>query len=311
MTVLPSDHRAATASPPAPPTSTPAAAEPLVAHPGAARTARVMSWVLVALLAGTAAAGLWVPDLYQDPVVVAAQSRGADLISLLVVPLLAWSTWAAGRDSALGTLTWLSALTYLVYAMPFMVFGAAFNDAFVAHMAVFALALYGLVLALVSLDAHAVAARFAPRTPARWVAALLLLLALMMIGLWGWSSIRWSLTGAPPTEAFPVPIERVHLGYVMDAAVLAPACAIAGLLLWQRRAWGYVLGTAVMTAVAAFQITYTSMQAFIHAADVPGVAAVDWAYLPFVAVMVAAAGAMLRSARSRRGRPSVPTRATG
>lgn len=74
--------------------------------------------------------------------------------------------------------------------------------------------------------------------------------------------------------------------------------------LWQRRAWGYLLGTVVMTAVAAFQISYVCMQAFIHAAGVPGVAAVDGVYLPFVAVMVAAAGAMLSSVPTRRGRAS-------
>lgn len=295
MTVLPSQLDQSPRA--AAPTAT---AAPMIANLASARVARAMSAVLVVVLAATAAAGPWVPGLYQDPVVVTATTRGVDLTSLvLIAPALALATWAAGRDSALGLLGWLGLLAYLSYVLAFVVFGTSFNDAFVAHMAAFALALYGLVLGLVSVDARAVAARFSPRTPARWVAALLLLLAVTMIGMWSYSSIRWSVAGDLPTEAFPSPLDRVHLGYVMDAAVLAPAAIIAGVTLWGRRAWGYVLGAVVMTAVALVQVTYLSMQAFVHAADVPGVAAVDVAYLPFVAVMVGAAAAMLVSVARR------------
>lgn len=59
-----------------------------------------------------------------------------------------------------------------------------------------------------------------------------------------------------------------------------------------------MLGTVVMTAVALVQIAYLSMQAFVSAGDVLDVAPVDVAYLPFIAVMILAAIAMLRSART-------------
>ncbi len=275
-------------------------ARPWFAAPGAVRTAQVLSWLLVVVMAGTAAAGLWVSQLYQDPVVVVAAERGANLVALvLVAPLLAWSTWAAARGSSLALLMWPSLLAYSTYMSAFSAFGTAFNDAFLAHLVQFALSVYGLVFVLVAVDARRLATHFGPRTPARLVGALLLLVAVSMAGAWGWSAIRWSLTGEQPLEAFPMPLERVHLGYVMDAAVLAPAAVIAGVLLWRRLPWGYVLGTVVMTAVAVVQIAYLSIQAFVFAAEVPGVAAVDVVYLPFVAVMVLAAIWMLRSVQHR------------
>lgn len=267
---------------------------------GAARTARVLSWLLVGVMAGTAAAGLWAPELYQDPVVVVAAERGANLVALvLIAPLLAWSTWASSRGGTLAPLVWLSLLAYSTYVSAFSMFGTALNDAFLAQLALFALSVYGLVFALTAVDVRELAAHHGPRTPARLVAALLLVLAVTMVGMWGWNVIRWSLSGALPTEAFPMPLDRVRLGYVMDAAVLAPAAVIAGVLLWMRRPWGYVLGTVVMTAVALVQIAYLSIQASISAAGVPDVPPVDVAYLPFIAVMVLAAVAMLRSARHR------------
>jgi hypothetical protein len=267
----------------------------------AARTARVISWLLAGVMAGTGAAGLWVPDLYRDPSVVVAATRGTDLIAVIVIaPLLAWSTWASARGEVTATLVWLGVLAYSTYVSAFAVFGLAFNDVFLAHLAMFALSVYGLVFAVVAVDGRQLVLHFGARTPARMVATLLLMMAVAMVWSWGLNIIRWSLTGELPTEAFPMPLDRVHLGYVMDVAVLAPAAVISALLLWRRRPWGYVLGTVVMTAVALVQIAYLSMQAFMWAAGVPGVAAVDVAYLPFIAIMVLAAAVMLRSARRRR-----------
>jgi hypothetical protein len=70
------------------------------------------------------------------------------------------------------------------------VFGTAFNAQFLAHVALLELAAVALVLTLRSLDLDGLAARFGPRTPARWVSGLLAFLAVALGGMWTYYALR-------------------------------------------------------------------------------------------------------------------------
>ena len=81
-----------------------------------------------------AAAGLLLDGAYQDPEPVAAVFRGYDLVALVVaVPLLAATLLPTARHSARAQLVWVGMLAYAAYDYAFYVFGAAFNDLFLAH----------------------------------------------------------------------------------------------------------------------------------------------------------------------------------
>ncbi len=81
-------------------------------------------------------------------------------------------------------------LAYAVYNYAYYVFGMAFNDVFLLHVALFSAALFALVLALAQLDVAGTGRRFATGTPARLVGGYPLLVAAGLGGMWSWFSPR-------------------------------------------------------------------------------------------------------------------------
>ena len=150
---------------------------------------------------------------------------------------------ATGFVSRVGSADgWLSALAYAVYNYAIYVFGSEFNDLFLVHVALFSLSVFALALALANLDVVTVAAGFRAGTPVRSVSVLLLLPAIGLGAMWVFYSLRFAFTGTAPEESLLVlPSASVHLGYVLDLALLVPGYALAGVLLWRRAPWGYVM----------------------------------------------------------------------
>jgi hypothetical protein len=247
--------------------------------------ARVLSAILVGLLATASGVGLLADDLYQDPAPVVAMLRGYDLVALLIIaPLLVVILLPALRGSARAQLLWTGGLAYAVYHSALYVFGTKFNDIFLVHVAVFSLSVFAFGLAIANLDVPGIAGRFGNRTPARSIASILLLLAATLAVFWIVPSIRFALTGEIPVESSEliVPTATTHLGWVLDLSLLVPAYGLAGILLWRRAAWGYVLATVVLIGGFVQQIDYMTAVAFQANANIPGASGFD----PFEPVIV-------------------------
>src|SRR4051812_16763662 len=167
----------------------------------ASRTATTLTFV--AIIAATIASigGLAVHGLYTDDTAWAtAALRGGDLVTLvLVVPGLISATLLARRGSVRARLIWGGLLGYGVYNFAFYVFGAAFNDLFLAHVVGFSASIFALIAWATELDAPAIAARFDVRTPARAVAVLLLAVAGVFATLWTTFSLAYAVTAASPS----------------------------------------------------------------------------------------------------------------
>jgi hypothetical protein len=233
---------------------------------------------LAILIATGSAAGLFVHGVYRDPASVAAMLRGYDLTALAIIaPLLAVTLLPVFRRSARAQLLWAGALAYAVYHSAMYVFGAQFNAIFLIHVAVFSLSVFALGITLVNLDVAGIARRFPERTPARLVAAILLLLAIILAVFWAAPSIRFAFTGELPEEGSEliVPIAITHLGWVLDLSLLVPAYALAGMLLWRRAAWGYALATIVLVAGLVQQVEYMTALVFQADARIPGASGFD------------------------------------
>jgi len=197
--------------------------------------------------------------------------------------------WRGTRGARL---VWLSVPAYGVYNYAFYVFATAFNTLFLVHVAVFALCVLTLAVGLSTVDAAGIAARFHPRTPVRVVGTVLIVLAASLAGTWVVNAVRFAVTGALPHESYLVaPITVTHLGYVLDLALFAPACAVAGVLLWRRRPWGYVLGAVVLLFGTVYQLCYLAALAFQSWTSVPGARSdpVD----PFILAMLALSTVLL------------------
>lgn len=263
----------------------------------------VASWALAFLAAVTKAAGAFLPGTYRDGVWAASQMRGADLVALAILPaLLAASAEAARRGSPRGVLLWLAALHLLLYDVAFYLYGAAYNDFFLAYAALSAGALVLLAAALTRLDLDALGAGFAARTPRRWPAIVLALLGLGLGGTWLAQSIVALATGTVPASV----VASGHptaLVFAIDLTMLVPFFLLGAWGLWRDRPWGPVAATVVAVSGAAYTALLAGMAVGADPAVVDGATALLplWATLGVAASSVA--GSLLRHAPDRVASP--------
>ena len=247
-----------------------------------------LSALIVALALPVHLAGLLVPSLYRDPVILLPQNLGTDLVTLCVaVPLLALTTTALGTGSIRARLLWLGALGYLAYAYGMYALGVRWNPLFLAYVALFGLAVFTLIDGLVETNATVVRAGLAGRVPVRSVAAYLIAIAVMVGALWLVEEIRALAAGTvPPSVAqFETPTNIVH---VFDLGLLLPAMVIAAVMLLRDRPWGYVLAGMLLVKATTIGLWVVVM---IWFSARQGLAA-PGAYTAFF-VLLTAVGAML------------------
>jgi len=264
----------------------------------ALRTAVVLSWVVAVLMAGSAAWGLFRTGVYHEIPWATQAFRGGDLVSLAVAtPLLVAALVLAGRGSQRAQLVWAGVLGYAVYNYAYFAFGATFNDLFLVHIALLALSAWALVFLLVGLDRPALATRFGPRTPARWVAGLFGATVLVLAGMWTFFIVRQMATGELPSGAAPP--AALHMVYATDLSIFVSSLAVATVLLWRRTDWGYLAGTVMAVTGATYLVNLMAAQAFQAHAHVAGVTAFSPVSLVLDLAYWAAALAMLLTMRPR------------
>lgn len=243
-------------------------------RPGSPPGLRAASWlsvVIAALMVIASAVGLFVDDLYRDGPWAREALRGGDLTTIaLAAPVLLASMVLAGRGSRAAQAVWLGALTYPVYNYAYYVFGTAFNDIFVLHIALFSLSIAALVLVVANIDVDAIAARFRGVRGARLIGGFLTMVGVVLGGLWLFLAIRFAVTGELMAD---LPADGIHLVFAIDTSLLVPALVIAGTLLWRRTAPGFVFGTAMAAMGALYQVNLLMAGLFQARADVPGVKA--------------------------------------
>ena len=242
------------------------------------RSARVLSTILVGLLTVASAAGLLIDDLYRDPDAVGAMFRGYDVIAVTIIaPALAVTLVPTFRRSVRAQLIWMALLGYSVYHSAMYVFGTTFNSIFLLHVAIFSASVFAFGLALANIDAGAIARRFTRRTPVRLVGGILLFLAAVLAIFWSAPSLSFAAGGPLPEEGskLVVPISITHLGWVLDLSLLVPAYALAGVLVWRRAPWGYVLATVVLIAGVLQQVEYMAALVSQANAGIPGATGFD------------------------------------
>jgi hypothetical protein len=261
------------------------------------RTATILTFVVIVGATIASIGGLAVHGLYTDDTAWAtAALRGGDLVTLLiVVPGLTAAMLLAGRGSVRARLIWGGLLGYGVYNFAFYVFGAAFNDLFLAHVATFSASIFALIAWAAELDASAIAARFDARTPRRAVAVLLLAVAAVFATLWTTFSLTYAVTGHLTLGA--ATLAGMHLVFALDLSLMAPSMAVGGIWLWRRKPWGYVVATALCVFGTAYQANLAAAGVFQANAGVVGAKVVDPMGVPVLLAFVVAGLAMLRRVR--------------
>jgi hypothetical protein len=227
-----------------------------------------LSWAIVALMVGISVVGLAVEGLYHDGPWAAEAFKGGDLVTLVVAaPLLVIGILSARRGSARGTAVWLGMIGYAIYNYAFYVFGPNFNDAFLLHILVFTLAIYAFGIGLSKLDVRGLGERLRNDRWARWIGGLLVVVGLGQGGLWVFLALRYVATGELLND---IPVGGQHLVFALDLALMMPALVISGVLLFRRRAVGFLFATAASVLGAVYTLNGLAAAWFQSNADVPG-----------------------------------------
>jgi hypothetical protein len=164
----------------------------------------------------------------------------------------------------------------MLYNYLFYLFGAVFNPLFLVYVALFSLSMFTLIFALTQLDVVAIRRCFHARTPVRWISGYLGLIALFLGSMWIARSVGFLLSGRLPQDIVDA---GIHTGvvYAIDLALLVPSLGLSALWLWQRRPWGYVLGTILILKCTAYPLALIAMGVFMARAGVTG----GYALMPF------------------------------
>lgn len=196
---------------------------------------------LVVVAAAAMALTLLVPGILRGTAVMNGSARGTALVLLVVaVPVVLLSMSFAARSSVRAVIAWLGGLAYITYNAVLFVFITPFNRLFLLYVAMLALSTWSVATVLYRIDLHAFRSKFAVTMPVRAIAGYLLVIMVLNGGAWLMRIIPALIAGGSPEFLQGTGLTTNPI-YVQDLGFWVPLMAVAGIWLWQRRAWGYLL----------------------------------------------------------------------
>lgn len=232
------------------------------AHPTALPVTRDLgpvyaSSLIVALLVAVAAAGglLFSATVYPTEKVLLAYLP-VDLFHLVVgLPILLGSMWLARRGRLAGLLCWPGALLYVLYSYITNLVGVPFGVLFLPYLLLVALSAYTTISLLTSIDGEAVRRRLGGAVPTRAAGGLLVGLTGLFVAI-NAANIVAGLADQTTDALDLVPV------WTADFLVVIPTCLAAGILLWRRKAFGYVAGAGVLLQYSLLFLGLVAVLAF-------------------------------------------------
>lgn len=225
----------------------------------ARKTMGAVTFLIVFMAASTSWGGLFLDGLYRDNALVVAAWRGNDIVTLfIVVPLLLASMALSLRGSKRGRLFWMGSLWYMAYNYMFYLFGAAFNEFFLLYAALFVLAIYALIFALLQTDAPEFSRSYSKNLPYKPVSAFMLFFAILLGGMWIGLSLNFVFTGEVH-ESISQTGHPTAVVFAVDLVLLIPSLVISGVLLWHQKAWGPILSAVVLIKATAYGMALINM----------------------------------------------------
>jgi hypothetical protein len=162
-----------------------------------------------------------------------------DVVNLAIgLPILLGSTWLARRGKLIGLLLWPGALFYVPYNYLVYTFALPLNVGFLLSLVLLTSSTYTMAGLIASIDGQEVQRRLRSVVPARLAGGIL-------AGL----GIAFSLLAIGTVIDHLVnqtPIAGSELALQVSDFMVSPAWVIGGILLWQRRPFGYVAGAGLL-----------------------------------------------------------------
>ena len=199
----------------------------------------LFSFLIAILMAVASAAGiLYRTSVYPTEGLLRAFVSN-DVVNLFIgLPILLGSMWLAWRGKLIGLLCWPGALFFVLYNYIAYVFAMPLNWAFLLHLVLAMLSVYTLTGLVTSIDGKAVHQRLGGTVPEKLAGGVLvglgLLFLLRVIGV----VVNALSSGVLPAET--------ELAVNISDFLTTPAWIIGGILLWQRKEFGYVTGLGLL-----------------------------------------------------------------
>lgn len=199
----------------------------------------VASLLIALIMAIVSAAGLlFQSDIYPEEELIQA-FVAVDVVNLVMgVPILLGSMWLARRGRLIGLLLWPGALFFVIYNYIVYVFGMPLHWIYPLYLTLLALSIYTTINLVASIDGQAIQERLAGSVPTRAIGGTLAALGVLFLFL-----AIGELTGSLVNQTAVPETERAL--WVTDF-LISPAWIIGGVLLWRRRALGYVSGVGLL-----------------------------------------------------------------
>ncbi len=166
---------------------------------------------------------------------------GEYLVILFIgLPLLLISCFLAVKGSGRGNLIWLGVLSYFIYTYSKLAFGTLYNQYYLFNILLFSLSFFAFIRGLVALDIETFGLRFSTKLPVKLYAFFLVLAG---IGLaWGWlKDLIPALVAGSQPSFLQSPGTDSLAKTVLDLGIVVPLAVTAGLWIWKRKAFGYIL----------------------------------------------------------------------
>jgi hypothetical protein len=163
-----------------------------------------------------------------------------DAFHLVVgLPILLGSMWLARRGKWVGLLCWPGALLYMLYSYITNLVGVPFGVLFLPYLLLVTLSAYTTIGVVASIDGEAVRRRLTGVVPARTAGGILVGLTGLFVVI-NIANIVTTLANQPASTPDLMPV------WIADFLTVIPTCLIGGVLLWRRKALGYVAGAGLL-----------------------------------------------------------------
>lgn len=238
---------------------------------------------------------------YYDTVSSAAQMQGNDFIALILgLPLLAISSVMAGvypasRGGSLrGRLLLTGTLGFFLYTYLSMSMLTAYNMLFLVYVALFTMSLYAFILCMLSFDLADLPHHFSDELPRGWIAGVLFAVGGFLLLAWVGRVVPELLNLQTPAALENTTTRVIQ---ALDLSLIVPLTVVAGILLWKRSAWGYLLASVAVLKGLSMGMGVSAMAINMALKGVPDSMAIMVPFLILTLLNIAVAIALLRNVR--------------
>jgi hypothetical protein len=202
--------------------------------------------------------------LYQyDTVLKAVAFRSFDWVNLiLVLPLFGAGVVLYWRGRLKGQLLLAALFTYLAYIYLIGVMGNVFNSMFLGWTALFSIGLFGLWLTVSELNVASLPEKLAPRFPRKSAAMYLVTVGLLLLFQYLAEIITAYAAGQPPASLDHYTTLELA---ALELGIMVPLHLMGGVLVWRRKAGGYLISTllAFTSAVVFIALSLSAVLLYL------------------------------------------------